>query len=183
MSTEIQIAILGIIGTLLGTVLGWFLNSLSQKGKIRVFVKKWKATYQKADKMGGFVDCTREEAGYYHYNLSLDAYNSSRETRIMRDIRVVFWDKKNPLFSNIPKDDTTKRTSNTLIRYDEISIINIPAKTAVAINLHGGLYSSDKEWPDFLKACRVKLGYKNEKNKKKMIDVCRVVVNENNDSE
>lgn len=31
MNTEIQIALLGIWGTLGGTILGWVLNSLSQK--------------------------------------------------------------------------------------------------------------------------------------------------------
>ncbi len=73
MGAELQIAILGIAGTLSGTILGWLLNSLTQKGKIRIFVKKWEETYRKPDEMGGFEECERENAEYYHYNLSLDS--------------------------------------------------------------------------------------------------------------
>ena len=98
MSTELQIAVLGIVGTLAGTVLGWVLNSLSQKGKLKVFVKKWEEVYQKPDKLGSFEKCNSNEAEYYNYNLSLDIYNSSRETRIMRNIQVVFMDRKSSLF-------------------------------------------------------------------------------------
>lgn len=62
MSTELQIAVLGIVGTLAGTVLGWVLNSLSQKGKLKVFVKKWEEVYQKPDKLGGFEKCNSNES-------------------------------------------------------------------------------------------------------------------------
>lgn len=34
MSIKMQIALIGILGTLGGTILGWLLNSLSQKGKL-----------------------------------------------------------------------------------------------------------------------------------------------------
>mgnify|MGYP003484863366 CR=1 FL=1 len=36
MGVEMQIAILGVLGTLGGTVLGWVLNNLSQRGKLNI---------------------------------------------------------------------------------------------------------------------------------------------------
>ncbi len=169
MSTELQIAVLGIVGTLAGTVLGWVLNSLSQKGKLKVFVKKWEEVYQKPDKHGSFEKCNSNEAKYYHYNLSLDIYNSSRETRIMRNIQVVFMDRKSLLFSSVPMDDATKRYSHPLVHYDAISVVNISAKTVVAIDMHAGFNNSDEEWERLSKANRIVLIYKDEKNKKKAV--------------
>lgn len=173
MSTELQIAVLGIVGTLAGTVLGWVLNSLSQKGKLKVFVKKWEEVYQKPDKLGGFEKCNSNEAEYYNYNLSLDIYNSSRETRIMRNIQVVFMDRKSLLFSSVPMDDATKRFSHPLVHYDEISVVNIPAKSVVAVEMHAGLNKSCEEWGYFSKANRVTLVYIDEKNKKKTVEICK----------
>ena len=172
LSTELQMAILGIIGTLLGTVLGWLLNSLSQKGKVKVYIKKWEEIFEKQDEMGGFVKAGYKEAKYYHYNVSLDIYNSSRETKIMRDIHVVFRNRKKRLFSSVPKDDATRRATASIVYFDDISVVNIPAKSVLAIDLHGGLNSSDDEWSHLLNSNKVALVYTNDKNTMKTVEVC-----------
>ena len=46
MKNEILIAFLGILGTLVGTILGCFLNALSQKGKLNVSVTSWKDKFE-----------------------------------------------------------------------------------------------------------------------------------------
>lgn len=171
MSVDIQIAVLGIVGTLSGTVLGWLLNSLSQKGKINVFVKKCEETYMKTERTGGLVECNFEEAEYYQYNLSVDVYNSSRETRIMRDICIAFMDKKELCFTSIPQDDSTERSGHHRVYYEDISVVNIPAKSVAAIDLHGGLNSGNDEWKHLSNSNRIMIMYSDEKNKRKKVEI------------
>ena len=173
MGTELQIAILGFVATLSGTVLAWLLNRLSQKGKIRLFVKKWEESYRKPDGYGGFKECEREEAEYYHYNLSLDIYNSSCETRIMRDIHVLYMDKSKKLFLSNPKGNATRGSSHSLVQCDEISVVNIQAKSVAASDLRGGLNNGKEEWRFLSCADRVMLMYIDEKNRREKVLVCK----------
>lgn len=92
-------AFFGIIGTLLGTILGWLLNQLSSKGKLKIFPAKWEDELYYL-----YAGCKRtaeavEQIQYYSYQCELDIYNSSSEPRIMRDVHVIFTNKKG-LFPN-----------------------------------------------------------------------------------
>ena len=169
MSTDVQIAIIGIIGTLGGTILGWVLNNFSQKGKLNIYLKKWTDEF-KHNEVGCMVkSSSMEQAESYGYNLSLDLYNSSRETKILRDVNIVYLYNKEELFRNVPKDDYTKRVSHPIVSYDDISVINIPAKSAINLNLHGGVWRDKKAETDNLSflqyANRIVLEYRNERNK------------------
>lgn len=174
MKNEILIAFLGILGTLVGTILGWFLNALSQKGKLNVFVTSWEDKFE-YNSVGSMVpSSSREQTSYYAYNLSLDLYNSSAETKIMRNIRICFMDNKKELQRSIPKDDATRRTNGTLMFYDELLTVNVPAKSVFHIELHNGFWDDKEKSLDFIwNTNRVVLFYTNEKNKEK-----EVLVNE-----
>ena len=137
-----------------------------------MFVKKWKEIYQK-NEVGITKDCNREEAEYYYFNLSIDVYNSSRETKIMRDIRVLFFDKKKLLFSITPMDDAIIRTGDSSARFKEISVVNIPARSVVTINMHKAMNYSDKEWGLLSFAGRVMFSYMDDKNKEKTVEILK----------
>ncbi|WP_044916162.1 hypothetical protein [Butyrivibrio sp. WCE2006] len=171
MDTDVLLTLLGVTGTLLGTVLGWGLNELSQKGRLFVYVNKWREEYQKQDDCGGFIECNSCEAEYYNFSLSIDVYNSSNETHIMRDITIVYFDnKKRRLFELVPKDDSTKRVGFSPVpNYDEIAVANISAKSALNINLHNGMNNSDPNWRALSESAQIMLEYLNEKNKRKAI--------------
>ena len=82
----------------MGTVLGWVLNGLSQRGKLVISVVALDEAYQQKDKIGGLKECNNtEEADHYSFESTVDIYNSSRETKIMRGIRLVFM--KNTVFN------------------------------------------------------------------------------------
>ena len=53
---EVVAAIIGVVGTILGTILGWALNSFSQRGKLSVYVLEWEQQLDKND-MGRMVRC------------------------------------------------------------------------------------------------------------------------------
>lgn len=170
MKNEIIIALLGVLGTLGGTVLGWFLNALSQKGKLNIFVTSWKDKFE-YNSVGSMVSSSSiEQTKYYEYNVSLDLYNSSGETKIMRDISICFYDKEKELCKTIPKNLATRRTSGAVTFYDELLTVNIPAKAIIHIELLNGFWDSDEKSLDFIwNTNRVVLVYTDENNKKKEV--------------
>ena len=46
MNESIFIAVIGIVGTLAGTVLGWLLNNISRHGELKGFVVKWDEKFE-----------------------------------------------------------------------------------------------------------------------------------------
>lgn len=174
MSSEMQIAVIGIIGTLGGTVLGWLLNNLSQKGKLNIYLSRWTDEFQYNDNTGCMVpSSSMEQTECYGYKVSFDLYNSSRETKIMRNIHIKFINNKQVLYDEVPKDDYTKRVSHPMVYYDDATIVNVPAKSAMKLNLHGGLWrdkKSDKDNLEFIiKTNKIQLEYTDEKNKSQKV--------------
>ena len=161
-------AIIGVIGTLLGTVLGWVLNNLSNSGKINVYVSSWTDRLRGADSYGVVRQClNKEDVEYYSYQVELDIYNSSGNTKIMRNIRIVFTDGYNELYISIPDDESTKREISQNIRffrYDPVAPLNIPPKTVYSVCLHNGMDGNlDYLW----KTKKIFLYYTDEKGRQK----------------
>lgn len=171
MDIEIQIALLGILGTLGGTILGWVLNSLSQKGKLHVYISSWKEsfTYNKDGRM--LSSTSIDQTQCYDYKISIDLYNSSGETKIMRDISIVFANNKNVLFKSTPKDNETKQVKYRIAYFDEITPLNIPAKSVINLNLHDGVWNDDASTFFIWKTNRVYFTYKDERNRIKRVPI------------
>jgi len=159
-------AVFGIIGTILGTVLGWLLNSLSNKGKLVFSVAKWEDSFQRNDNLGSMIPSNSlEETQVYSYKLFLDVYNSSAETLIMRDIRIVFSDGKKDIHVSVPQDDNTRRISGHLSFYDDILPMNFPPKSILQLHLHDGEWNQEHKMDFIWKTEKVFLVYKDMKNK------------------
>lgn len=174
MSIEMQIALLGILGTLGGTILGWLLNSLSQKGKLYIYVSSWNESFTYNDHGSMTPSTSIEQTECYDYNLSIDLYNSSGETKIMRDINIVFANNNNILYKSIPEDDSTKRVNSYIAYYDEVSPINIQAKSIINIALHDSQWNKDDSLAFIWNTNNVYFTYKNEKNKLKKLLIKKV---------
>lgn len=177
-NTELLIAIIGIIGTLLGTVLGWILNNLSQHGKLNVYVTEWEEKFTHIGEYGAFeTSRKKEEAKSFSYNFSLDLYNSSGTTKIMRNIKVVLLGNNKELSVDIPQDIETARSSRYMITYDNVEPINVSPKTVETLKLKG-YFSDDSKTLDFAwLAEKVELRYTNEKNQEKVIPIKKVDYN------
>ena len=176
MSTEMQIAIVGVIGTLAGTVLGWLLNNISQTGKLNFHLLKWQDEFKFNSSGVLKPSSSKEETKHYSYKLSLDIYNSSGETKIMRDIEIVFANRKKILFSDTPKDDSTVYKTQFSWRYDDLKAINIAPKTVLTLDLHNGFWAKEDDNFSLLwKTDNVYLRYKNEKNQNKKVKINKKV--------
>ena len=67
----------------------------ANKGKLKFYVTSWENEFEK-NEIGEMVPATStNDVECYAYKCFLDIYNSSNETKIMRDIQVVFSDGKN----------------------------------------------------------------------------------------
>lgn len=167
--TEMQIALIGVLGTLGGTVLGWFLNTLSQRGKLDIYISSWKDEF-KYNNIGTMAPSSSiEQTESYNYELSLDLYNNSGEMKIMRNIKVVFSNSKNELYQSIPKDDATRRISHPMVFYDEVLPINIPSKSVINIKLHNVVWNKNGSLDFIWNTNSIFLRYTDEKNKDKKI--------------
>lgn len=153
MSNEIATALIGVGATIAGTVLGWILNNLSNKGKLNIYVSSCKVNFLKPDLMGGMIKCSnKSEVEEFKYFVSCDLYNSSGNQKIMRDIKICF---------NDGKKDLKLFNCNT--------ILNIPAKT-VCNKFFSNVIFSEVANIDFIwKTKKIYLVYTNEKNKTERI--------------
>ena len=106
MNSDITTALIGVGATIAGTVLGWVLNNLSNRGKLNIYVSSWEDKFQYDDDIGETVLCSkREEVQSYTYKVSFDLYNSSGNTKIMRNIQIAFSDGKRDIEKMMQQKD------------------------------------------------------------------------------
>ena len=166
---EMLTAIIGVVGTLAGTVLGWLLNSWSNRGKLRIYVCDWKDEFT-YNHIGSMVSSSSaEQTECYSFKTSFDVYNSSGESKIMRDIEIVFSDGKKDVRHDIPNDQDTMRHGNSFIHYDVIGPVNVPPKTVIKLNLRDGVRKKDDALDFIWRSKKVYLQYKDENNRQKRI--------------
>ena len=166
--------IIGVIGTLLGTVLGWLLSNLSRRGKLNIY-PTWQDGFSYNDNYGGMANSkSKEEVKRYRYYFTLDLYNSSGEPQIMRKIEVAFFHDKEELFRATPKDDSTGHSRGPLLCYDEVLPITIPARTVYTVKLHGGFGYPDNRFSQIWRTNKIMLTYRDRKDKER-----KVLINKN----
>ena len=160
-------AIIGVAGTLLGTVLGWILNNLSKAGKLNVFLCSWDPFYYSHDNAGFKIRSKNEnEARRFSYELVLDFYNSGGETKAMRDIKVIFNDGNMDVYISHPKDKHKTFSKNNKTLYERLSSINVLPKSIVQISVFDDIGETESGKSVVLKAKKVYLEYSDEKAKK-----------------
>ncbi len=169
MSENILIALIGVGATIAGTILGWALNNISNKGKLNFYIKSWKKSFKYCEEHFLYDSPSAEKTQCYVYCLSIEIYNSSNNTKIMRDIKLSFYDKKNELIYDIPLDTDTEILCSPKAHYDKVGPINISAKKIKTLNLHNEIYNK-KGLPSYIwNTKNIYLVYINEKSKKKKI--------------
>lgn len=168
--SEILTAVIGVGGTLAGTILGWILNGVSQRGSLKVFLFSWGDSFEYNLKGYMVPSTSKEQTESYHFNGVLDIYNSSRDTKIMRNISIVFSDGKNDLKIFTPKDDATRYSIGHLTQYLNVSPINIPPQSVKQVKLLDGIWKDKSESLNFIwDTKKVHLTYSNSKGKRKRV--------------
>lgn len=172
MDVNIITALIGVGSTIAGTVLGWLLNSASNKGNLNIYVANWNEKLDNKSNSGYGVPMhaeavSRDSVNHYSYSGTIDIYNSSNNTKIMRDFKIVYFDGKRVLKETVPIDDSTKHTISEHLpaQYNDIGVVNIPPKSVISINFHNSMGQSKDDVAFLWEAKTILVQYKNEKDK------------------
>ena len=156
----------GILGTVVGTLMGWLLSELSNHGRLRCFVKSWHAHLDIVDEHGEYVTCyefMRPE--YFNYDITIEVYNSSRLPKIIRDGKIAFYKNEKLLLESIPRDKSRETKYVTSSTYGELLAFCVPATDVVTLDLLGNIMSDKNGFPELEKANEVYFEYKDEKSR------------------
>lgn len=157
--------IIGVIGSLLGTIIGWWLNNISRRGKLTAYVEN--GINGEFVTEGGLPATSLEKSQYFNYRFNIDIYNSSSDTKIMRDIKLSFCNNFKQRFSETPYDISRMISGMAAPIHKPVELFNIPPKTAIRAELYG--YISKEHLSEIFDTTAVYLIYKNERNKHKRI--------------
>ena len=136
--------IISIVGTLLGTLLGWFLNNISKRGKLQFYTKTWENKFYGKEKNGyETIAASFEEANGYAYEAVIEVFNGSGMNKIVRDVNIEFSRAKKIRLSHKPFDKSTARFAAQRTKYDEFQYVNIPPKELRRLDIIGFVYATE----------------------------------------
>lgn len=157
--------IIGVVGSLAGGIIGWWLNNLSRGGSISIFPQN--GVYSEFLNEEGFPAVSLDLAKTFNYKISLDIYNSSSDTKIMRCVEVVFFNDKKEMYTTTPYDKANKKIIDKKLPlppvHNKVELINVPAKHAVTVHLYG--WVGKENLKQVHKSTSVYLRFKDEKDK------------------
>lgn len=170
----------GIIGTILGTVATLVVTDiLKKKGKLRIYLPKYKVKYDSYDSVGCFSDGD-EKSRFYGFSMkyTIQVYNQSDSPKIMRDFHLVFFKDKKEIYSIVPKDEGTRRYSSHISSVDEMEISNVSPKEIQVMD--HSVYFFEGEMHNIEGANLVELQYRDEKNRKRKFVITKETISRNN---
>ena len=163
-------AIIGVAGTLLGTILGWFLNVLSNKGKLSVFLESWSDSLKGRSRIGSIdVVTLLDDAIYFEYRCTIEIYNGSSKTKIIRAAQLLFCSGKTILMKVVPRDISKSIYNGPAVFYKDIGAYNIPANQIITIPLTGSLMKKEQGLDWLSKVDRILFEYIDERNHKRTV--------------
>ncbi|MBQ7236719.1 MAG: hypothetical protein IJX03_06170 [Clostridia bacterium] len=151
-------ALIGVAGTLMGTIIGWLLGKIDF-GKLLLRIKEPK---EKENWHSDYGD-KEEKLNNISFSFTINLYNSSNNNRVFRNAKIILNDGKNDLLTLPLKDLDNVKTSNYFCIIGDINMINISPKTG--IDLNAKFYV--KDFNELKTSKKVYLIYENEKFKKK----------------
>ena len=156
-------AIIGIIGTLLGVILGAVINQIYRYGSLKLYPKNFRMAFLKRSESGHYseqnkIDSDTESVTIY---FDLDLYNSSSEQKIGRETLLVLL-KDGKEKKEVIKDLSTRRPTSYSFKTDQLESFNIPPKTLENLKLEAYFKKEDLSW---MEGSIFLFEYKDHKNK------------------
>ena len=156
----------GVLGTLLGTIIGYLLSEMHNHGRLHCFVKSWIAYFEIKDEGDRFIGCRKpNRPQYFNYCFTIEIYNSSRLPKVIRDGKIVFYKDEEPIAEFIPNDKKRETKYFHYSEYSELLAFCVPATDVITLDLLGNIFGDDTGFPFLEIADEVYFQYKNEKDK------------------
>lgn len=157
----------GIIGTILGSVTTLIVTDiLKKRGQLKIYLVSYEAMYQTFRDVGCSMGGKRDE-DFYGYSLkyTIQIYNQSETPKIMRDFKIVFYEKAKERYSLTPDNEETRRYSAHISHIDEMEVANIAPKEIQV--LKHSIYIMYDMLSKIEGVDKVELQYRDEKGKKR----------------
>ena len=157
MTEGLWAAIIGVGGTIFGTLLGFLLGKIDF-GKLKIQVKKVKSTPV-------YDHC---ELCDYGEKWIIGLYNSSNKNKVFRCAKVILQDLKKTVLLTIPlKDLATTRCASYGVFTEDVGTINVQPNCGIDVDVKFAIVDIETAF----KAKKVFLQYQNEKFKCKTIEL------------
>lgn len=152
MDITIICALIGVGGTILGTIIGAFLpllvGKISNYGKLKVYQVATKINYME---LGGSNRVEIENLVSFKMAITIDVYNKSKEIKIMRDIKLLLCCDNQENLVAVPNDLKSQRGNGVTYNISQFHNINFQPQTLQTlyceINCKGDIkqiFKSDK---------------------------------------
>lgn len=177
MTEGIWAAIIGVAGTLLGTFLGWILNSCSNSGRLKVSLVDCFLSFEK-NISGIMGKCDFKNSQCFSIQAKISIYNNSPKAKIMKNIKIQFLNKSKKVLKEIIPFDEDFTTFSSVYNYKEVCPLNIKPFTIIEKQLKWYVWKQDEPY-DYLEETKtIVLNYINEKEKTKELVLKNIDVNE-----
>jgi len=148
--------IIGLIGTILGTILGWFLYYITNTiGKLEISIDAYSDRKSRNDE--------------YAYNLNLFFYNHSGKPNYIKDIKIDFYNNKGLIVESLPLENTEEASFRSIYNNKKVKVISLPSFHPVNITLCDVI--DQENFRKLSNATKIVMSYKNRKNKKEIITI------------
>ena len=154
---------ISVLASLLGVLLGFFLNNLSRRGRIKIFQNNISIYYFEREPSGGFSRQKEmtDKTEIVEILLNLDFYNTSNYTRkIARDVKINIINQKSNFKLRLKNNETTKVMAG-MIHKDDLKNINLLPNELMNLSISFGVNENFDEF----KNSPWELVYYNENNK------------------
>lgn len=156
--------IIGVIGTLLGTILGWALGKIDA-GRLHISFSNTEYDFTSTENTTPIRGEMPTQKCSYSLHTTMQLYNSSNINQVIREVKFVFADGRRDLLIIDAQDDGSRKIVAQAYHYDSLTIANIPPHTGVDIKVH--IHTSDID--QIYETKKILLQYKNQRSKTKRV--------------
>ena len=156
----------GIIGAVLGSTVTLVVTDiLRHKGKLKIYVPNFELKLDFEENFSEKKNSEREIRGItIRYKIQI--YNGSDICKIMRDFKIRFYNGKNVLFTQIPRDEATRHFLSHISFVDDMEVANIAPHEIAVIDQSCYLHKNDVDFEKMSLVNNIVLGFIDEKDKK-----------------
>jgi hypothetical protein len=139
-------------------------------GKTKIYIMNWVDEFRHTDSNGYIARSeNKEQIEHYDFIFEFEAYNSSSNINIMRNIHINFYNGNKCIYSIIPHDISKTEYRNHMSINHAIEPVNLPPKSVQSYKLSNSISKEDMKF--IWDTTKIMFQYSNKKNINKKIKI------------